>query len=517
MKTKINRLLLCIMLVCAASGALWSQEAVAKAADLINKNLILGEYGKAFSYAVFIIKYYGSEEMPVAEFELVSKTVASQARNLEKQERWQELREMRETLAIAPREIQQQAASSIKKADEYFAQKEAEKKKQAEEEERLLAEIKKAEAEKAQKEAFKAEKEEESRRIVSLFEETRRHDLEKERLRENERAAAEERERELELKRQEAEAQYRSELTGMIEVISKTNNEAISNVSQNNKSIMWGFGALILLVVGAVVAVVIVFVKQQKLQHEQFKSTLQTMQAMRTAPPAFEALPLSLQAAGLPSGTELPGRSPLMLEDSGMNESISGAVSGTNPDKLAMYNLIKSCKQYGTEIDKATGRKNVSGRVADLVYKISVQMGHTEHDAILFFAASLVYDIGFLSIDTSILRSECLTKQQFEVLQTHTTAGLNMVFFVNDEYRALFKDAVSKHHENLDGSGYPHGLKDADIPYIARVLRVVESYVALISSRNYREIRDRNAAVAELKDMPGHYDQTIVDALDSIV
>ena len=92
-----------------------------------------------------------------------------------------------------------------------------------------------------------------------------------------------------------------------------------------------------------------------------------------------------------------------------------------------------------------------------------------------------------------------------------------MIFFVDEKYRPLFKDAVSKHHENMDGSGYPFGLKGKDIPFIARVLRVAESYVALISSRNYREIMDRNMAVSELENSSNLYDPDIVQALIAVV
>jgi len=91
------------------------------------------------------------------------------------------------------------------------------------------------------------------------------------------------------------------------------------------------------------------------------------------------------------------------------------------------------------------------------------------------------------------------------------------VFFVEERYRDLFKDGVSKHHENLDGTGYPFALKGDAIPYIARALRVAESYIALISSREYRQIRDRDAAITELKAHPNQYDQDIVAAIDAIV
>ena len=82
---------------------------------------------------------------------------------------------------------------------------------------------------------------------------------------------------------------------------------------------------------------------------------------------------------------------------------------------------------------------------------------------------------------------------------------------------SVFADGVLMHHENMDGSGYPEGLSGSRIPYIARLIRVAESFVALISRRNYRVIFDKESAVAELRSSPGLYDSEIVDVLETII
>jgi len=61
------------------------------------------------------------------------------------------------------------------------------------------------------------------------------------------------------------------------------------------------------------------------------------------------------------------------------------------------------------------------------------------------------------------------------------------------------------------------GLKDDEIPQIARLIRVAESYNSLINRRNYREIQDKESAINELKARPELYDMTVVNALDAIV
>ena len=77
--------------------------------------------------------------------------------------------------------------------------------------------------------------------------------------------------------------------------------------------------------------------------------------------------------------------------------------------------------------------------------------------------------------------------------------------------------AYSKHHENIDGTGYPHGLSGDEIPQVARLIRVAESYVSLSSKRAYRDAMDKETAVNTLKEQPGIYDTEVVDALDKLV
>ena len=74
-----------------------------------------------------------------------------------------------------------------------------------------------------------------------------------------------------------------------------------------------------------------------------------------------------------------------------------------------------------------------------------------------------------------------------------------------------------KHHENIDGSGYPNGLKGEEIPQVARLIHVAESYVSLSSKRSYRGAMDKESAVATLREQKNLYDEVVVDALDKIV
>jgi len=70
--------------------------------------------------------------------------------------------------------------------------------------------------------------------------------------------------------------------------------------------------------------------------------------------------------------------------------------------------------------------------------------------------------------------------------------------------------AVLHHHENYDGTGYPNGLQGEDIPYLARVLRVIDSYDAMTTDRPYKRGRNRDKALAEILACSGRqYDPEI--------
>jgi len=517
--------LICVIFM--TISAVFAQDAVNKAMDLLNRNLILNEYSKAYSYAQFIMKYYADEGLPDEELEAVQNAVKGYAGDLEKQEKWDALISLEDELKTAPANVKVVGQTNFQHAHDYFTKLEQEKERQRiekqrqeEEQQRMIAELKRQEQEKAIKNEQRAEKDAETKKIMDLIENQRKADLERDRIRAEEQKAAAEKDLEIEKKRQEAEAIYRQQLNDLMTEMNRNNADAMKSVSANNKSVMAGFLIFIFLFIFVVIFLVVLSFRQNRHNQEQMKNTILTMQAMRSAQPVIDVLPLPLQLENKTleiSGTGVT-KSTLMLENKTENtENGANSTVSAQEQPEILKNLLISCKQYGEQIDKATGRKNVTSQVAELVYKISQYLGYPEQEAIMYFAAALVYDIGFLNIEPSILNAETLSQEQFELLKTHTTIGQNMVFFVDESNRQLFKDAAGKHHENLDGSGYPQGLKGEQIPYIARVIHVVESYVALISQRQYKEIHDRNYAVEELKNSSKQYDQKIIDALDAIV
>lgn len=105
--------------------------------------------------------------------------------------------------------------------------------------------------------------------------------------------------------------------------------------------------------------------------------------------------------------------------------------------------------------------------------------------------AAPLCDIGNIGIPLELLRKRApLTEEEMAIVQTHTTIGAKLLgdLHVGNDYNDFLRIAVDiahYHHENWDGSGYPQGLRGAEIPLAAQIVSVVEVYCALTEKKNY--------------------------------
>lgn len=103
----------------------------------------------------------------------------------------------------------------------------------------------------------------------------------------------------------------------------------------------------------------------------------------------------------------------------------------------------------------------------------------------LLIMSGFFYDIGKCKMPYDILwKPDKLTDEEFKLVRSHPTVGFQMVQYVhlNDH----IKNAILMHHERMDGSGYPSCLMGADIDYYARIIAIVDTYIAMASPRSYR-------------------------------
>ncbi len=186
-------------------------------------------------------------------------------------------------------------------------------------------------------------------------------------------------------------------------------------------------------------------------------------------------------------------------------------------EKAELKQLAIDCEALGVKIDQYTKRKNNSKNISELVYKLAMQLGLNQNTSMIYFCAAMVYDAGFLAYPEDMFGEAELTETEREDLRKHVEKASDYLGFVPEKYFKIFDGAARYHHENMDGTGFPFRLLGEEIPQVARLIHVAESYNSLISRRNYKEIKDKESAVEELKKTPGFYDPDVVAVLDAIV
>jgi len=152
-------------------------------------------------------------------------------------------------------------------------------------------------------------------------------------------------------------------------------------------------------------------------------------------------------------------------------------------------------------------------RVAHYSCMIANELGWNEKDIGDLYHAALLHDIGKVGIHDSILKkSDKLSSNEYEIMKTHTSMGA----FILKELSFLERadEGALYHHERIDGTGYPYGLKGDSIPLFARVVCVADSFDAMNTNRAYRKRCDPSYILDEMRNGRGtQFDPEIVDAL----
>jgi putative nucleotidyltransferase with HDIG domain len=127
-----------------------------------------------------------------------------------------------------------------------------------------------------------------------------------------------------------------------------------------------------------------------------------------------------------------------------------------------------------------------SRRVSLYSVWIGRQMGLAEPDLERLRVGALLHDIGKIGIpDAVLLKDGRLTDDEFATIKKHPEIGVRILERIGPF--SEFLGAVGLHHENHDGSGYPHGLRGEEIPLDARIVHVADAYDAMTSNRPYRQ------------------------------
>lgn len=203
-----------------------------------------------------------------------------------------------------------------------------------------------------------------------------------------------------------------------------------------------------------------------------------------------------------------------MNEIKSMNEELSDTY-----DKLekAYLDSIETLRYTVEAKDPYT--RGHSDRVSEYSVLIGKKLGLSEDDLKTLQVGGLFHDIGKIGIPDSILLKEAkLTDDEYSQIKNHPSIGAHIL--CNAEVFQNIIPIVKHHHERYDGNGYPGRLKGEDIPYLARIAAVADTFDAMTSKRTYRNALPLDVVRAEIEKCSGtQFDPEIakvfVDILDN--
>ena len=182
--------------------------------------------------------------------------------------------------------------------------------------------------------------------------------------------------------------------------------------------------------------------------------------------------------------------------------------------KETFYDIVYALAEAIEKRDPYTGEH--TKRVMEYSLTIGKTMGLSQKEMMNLRLSAILHDIGKIGIrDNLLLKNERLTVDEYNAIMMHAVYGAEMLAHIRQ-----LKDiipGVKWHHEKYDGSGYPDGLEGEDIPVIARIISVADTFDAMTTDRPYRKGLSVKAAMEELKRYAGaQFDPDAVDAFTKV-
>ena len=196
--------------------------------------------------------------------------------------------------------------------------------------------------------------------------------------------------------------------------------------------------------------------------------------------------------------------------------------SGVNDMADKIENLFEEQEEFSVQVietlvgtidakDKYTNGHSV--RVAKYSKMIAERLGKSQEECKQIYYVGLLHDIGKIGIPDEIInKTSRLTDEEFAVIKTHPDVGYNLL----NKLSKIENVSVGAHyhHERFDGRGYPEGLKGEEIPEIARIIAVADTYDAMTSNRSYRNAMSQEKVRSELEKGKGtQFDAKFADVM----
>jgi diguanylate cyclase (GGDEF)-like protein len=176
----------------------------------------------------------------------------------------------------------------------------------------------------------------------------------------------------------------------------------------------------------------------------------------------------------------------------------------------AQHEVVTRLAMAAEYRDDTTGEH--TRRVGRSAAQIARALGWPEDRARLLGIAARLHDVGKIGIpDSILLKADKLDSVEFEQMKTHTLIGARILSGGRSELLRLAEEIALTHHERWDGSGYPLGLRESQIPMTGRIVALADVFDALTQSRPYKRAWTAQEALTELEKASGtHFDPVIV-------
>ncbi|RQD74183.1 MAG: diguanylate cyclase, partial [Halanaerobium sp. MSAO_Bac5] len=191
------------------------------------------------------------------------------------------------------------------------------------------------------------------------------------------------------------------------------------------------------------------------------------------------------------------------IED--INEVLKKADNNMYQNKLSESRSSKN-KIVKSLLNSLSAKSNETTEHAKRMKKIAIRFGgklkltYAEINRLSLLAS--MHDIGKTTISKAILTKEDkLSEKEWEIMKNHSKQGYKIAS-ASEEFILIAEDILA-HHENWDGSGYPVGLKGKEIPYLARIISIIDSYDVMTNERPYSKAISKEEALEEIKRCAG--------------
>ncbi|MFZ2404464.1 MAG: HD domain-containing phosphohydrolase [Methylobacter sp.] len=189
-------------------------------------------------------------------------------------------------------------------------------------------------------------------------------------------------------------------------------------------------------------------------------------------------------------------------------DTARGQLEAAYKDAVVMLCLAAE----GKDQDTASHLYRVQHYTEALAIAMGVDCAEAEHMGLM----SMLHDIGKLATPDAILKKpDKLTAEEWAIMREHPLAGVRILG--NNPFYETAREISAGHHENYDGSGYPHGLSGDDIPLSARIVKLADVFDALTTKRPYKEPWPMETAITHIESLVGvMFDPAMVDELKKL-